>query len=164
MIDKKTGALFRCAWELGAILAGAPLETRDRLDEIGRELGRAVQIHDDLLGIWGSKSRLDKPIGDGLRRRKKSYPVVAAEGKADHGGRCMLEAAFAMKTLSDAAMREVVDTMERLGVREDGVHEVNVQLKEVLSGLERLPVSEDGIQQMREVCESLRSTLETGAR
>jgi geranylgeranyl diphosphate synthase type I len=164
MIDRKTGALFRFAWELGAILAGRPPETWDRLNSIGREFGRAVQIRDDLLGIWGSESELGKPIGADLRRRKKSYPVVAAVGRANDGERRVLEAAFAMETLSDGAISEVVETMERLGVREDGAHEVNAHLEDVLSGLERLPVSEDGMQQMRELCDSLRSTPKTGAR
>jgi geranylgeranyl diphosphate synthase type I len=164
MIDRKTGALFRCTWELGAILAGARQETRDRLNKIGRELGRAVQIRDDLLGIWGSESELGKPIGADLRRRKKSYPVVAAAEAVDDGGRRILEAAFAMETLSDGALSEVVEMMERLGVRQNGAHEVNVHLEEVLSELERLPVSEDGMQQMREACESLRWTPERGAR
>lgn len=156
MIDKKTGALFCCACGLGAIVAGAPRGVRDRLNEIGRELGRAYQIRDDLLGIWGSESELGKPIGADLRRRKKSYPTVVATARAGEGERRILEAAFAMETVSDEALSEVVETMERLGVREDGAHEVNAHLENVLSESERLPVSEDGMQQMRELRESLR--------
>ena len=164
MIDKKTGALFRCACELGAVLADAPREVRNRLNGIGRELGRAVQIRDDLLGIWGSESELGKPVRADLRRRKKSYPVVAAAGRANDGEWRILEAAFEKEMPSDEALREVVETMERLGVRESGAHEVNVHLEGVLSESERLPVSEDGMQQMRALCESLRWTPEGSAR
>lgn len=164
MIDKKTGALFRCACDLGGVLADAPREVRNRLNEIGRELGRAVQIRDDLLGVWGSESELGKPIYADLRRKKKPYPVVAAVGRANDGERRVLEAAFAMETLSEEALSEVVETMERLGVRERGAHEVSARLEDVLSGLERLPGSEDGMQQVRALCESLRWTPEGSAR
>ena len=162
MIDKKTGALFRCACELGAILAGAPREVRDLLNEIGRELGRAYQIRDDLLGIWGSELELGKPVGADIRRGKKTYPVVAAAGRADEEERRIMQDAFAMETVSDEALSEVVETMERLGVRGDGAHEMNAHLEDVLSEWERLPVSEDGMQQMRELCESLRLTKAPG--
>ena len=162
MIDKKTGALFRCACELGAIITGAPREVRGRLKELGRELGRAYQIRNDLLGIWGSESELGKPIGADLRRRKKSYPVVAAAGRADDGQRRILEAALAVEALSDEDVRGAVAMMERLGVRVDGAREVDAHLEEVLSGLGRLPLSGDGTQQMRELCDSLRLTKALG--
>ena len=162
MIDKKTGALFRCACELGAIVAGAPREVRDRLNELGRELGRAYQIRNDLLGIWGSESELGRPIGADLRRRKTSYPVVAAAGRAGDGERRILEDAFAVETLSDDALSRVVETMGRLCVREDGAQEVNVHLEAVLSTSKRLPISEDGMRQMRELCDSLRLTNALG--
>ena len=162
MVDKKTGALFRCACESGAIIVGAPRGVRDRLNGLGRELGRAVQIRNDLLGVWGSESELGGPIGADLRRRKKSYPVVAAAGRADDGERRILEAAFAAETLSDEALRRIVETMEQLGVREDGAHEVNAHLVDVLSESERLPISEDGVQELRELCDSLRLTNTPG--
>ena len=65
LIDRKTGALFRCACELGGIVAGASPEVRERLNGIGRELGRAYQIRDDLLS------------------QKRSHPVVTTVGKAN---------------------------------------------------------------------------------
>jgi geranylgeranyl diphosphate synthase type I len=162
MTDKKTGALFRCACELGVILCGVPRETRRRLSEVGRELGRAVQIRNDLLGIWGSESVLDEPIGADLRRRKKTYPLVAAMAKADEGERRALEVALAVETISGEAAERIVETMERLRVREDGVHRVNEHLEHVLSEWERLPLTKTGMDGMEELCESLRLTKTLG--
>ena len=45
----KTGALFRCACALGAIVAGAPPSTREALTRFGALLGEAFQISDDLV-------------------------------------------------------------------------------------------------------------------
>lgn len=162
MIDKKTGALFRCACELGAILAGGPHEVRDRLNEVGRELGRAYQIRDDLLGIWGSKTESVKPASADLRRRKKTYPTAAIMAKGDEHERRALQAALAVGKIPDETMGWIVATMKRLRVREDGIRQVNEHLNRVLAGLERLPLTETAMGEMEELCESLRLTKAPG--
>ena len=158
MTDKRTGELFRCAFELGAILSGAPRETQQHLSEIGRELGRAYRIRGDLLEIWGRKTKLGEPIGTDLRRRRRTYPVVAALAKASDGERRTLEIALGVERISDEAIKRVLKTMERLRVREDGVHRVDEHLEHVLSEWGRLPLPETGKDEMRELCESLRLT------
>ena len=78
MSEAKTGALLGAASSVGAILAGAPAATVGALRDFGRHLGLAFQAVDDLLGIWGDPARTGKPVGNDLRQRKKSLPVVAA--------------------------------------------------------------------------------------
>ncbi|MFB0614543.1 polyprenyl synthetase family protein [Streptomyces sp. AGS-58] len=80
MAEGKTGALLGCAAALGAALAGAPRATADALDRVGRHLGIAFQLVDDVLGIWGDPAVTGKPVGGDLRERKKTYPVLAALG------------------------------------------------------------------------------------
>lgn len=164
MIDRKTGALFCCACELGAIIAGAPPGMRDRLIGIGREFGRAYQIRDDLLGIWGSESKLGRPIGADLRRGKKSYPVVAAAAKAGRRDRRALSEALTVERLSDAAVDRIITMMGRLGIPEDGAHEVSEHLERIVTKLEGLPLSEAGVGELTAMCESLRWAPEQGAR
>jgi geranylgeranyl diphosphate synthase type I len=78
MSAAKTGALLGAAASIGAILAGAPPATVGALRDYGRHLGLAFQAVDDLLGIWGDPQRTGKPVGNDLRQRKKSLPIVAA--------------------------------------------------------------------------------------
>jgi geranylgeranyl diphosphate synthase type I len=78
MAEHKTGALLGCAAALGAVLAGAPAATVTALDRAGRHLGVAFQVIDDLLGIWGDPAVTGKPVHADLRRRKKTFPVLAA--------------------------------------------------------------------------------------
>ncbi|HEY3500078.1 MAG TPA: polyprenyl synthetase family protein [Polyangiaceae bacterium] len=47
----KTGSLFELAAELGAIAAGASLETQRALAELGRDIGVVLQMLDDWTGI-----------------------------------------------------------------------------------------------------------------
>ena len=50
----------------------------DSFSRFGDCLGRAFQIRDDFLGIWGDESATGKATGNDIRRRKKSFPVVFA--------------------------------------------------------------------------------------
>ncbi len=74
----KTGALLGAAMASGAVLAGAPRAVAQRFDAAGRLLGLAFQVRDDWLGTWGDPEITGKGRSGDLRRRKLTYPVVAA--------------------------------------------------------------------------------------
>jgi farnesyl diphosphate synthase len=56
----KTGALIRCACELGAILGQADASQRRALETYGQRLGLAFQIADDLLDVEGDAAAMGK--------------------------------------------------------------------------------------------------------
>ena len=78
MAAGKTGALLACSAAVGAVLAGAPVDTVAALEAYGDQVGLAFQLDDDLLGIWGDPAVTGKPALADLRARKKSLPVAAA--------------------------------------------------------------------------------------
>lgn len=77
MAAGKTGGLLGAAAAAGVALGGAP-ELADRMWDMGRDLGVAFQIADDMLGIWGDPRITGKPVHNDLRRDKKTLPVLAA--------------------------------------------------------------------------------------
>ena len=78
MIALKTGALIRCAVEIGSLLATGDSATTAAFAKFGSYLGRAFQIRDDFLGIWGDEETTGKTADGDIRQRKKSFPVVYA--------------------------------------------------------------------------------------
>ena len=60
---------------IGGILAGVPARKMSDLKKFGRLLGESFQIKDDLLGIFGDKKKLGKPLGSDLREGKMNYVV-----------------------------------------------------------------------------------------
>ncbi len=76
MAAGKTGALLAACFEMGAVLGDADPTTRQRMAETGRAAGRAFQIQDDWLGIWGSEKYTGKSIHSDLVERKKTFPVI----------------------------------------------------------------------------------------
>ncbi|MEO3869905.1 polyprenyl synthetase family protein [Nonomuraea sp. B12E4] len=77
MVAGKTGGLLGAAAAVGVVLGGAP-ELADRMWDMGRDLGVAFQVVDDMLGIWGDPGLTGKPVHSDLRRDKKTLPVLAA--------------------------------------------------------------------------------------
>ena len=90
----KTGALLGASLAAGALLAGASSDCVRRFDAAGRLLGLAFQIRDDWLGIWGDTQLTGKARDGDLRRRKLTYPVVAAYEVATSGQRRELRRLF----------------------------------------------------------------------
>lgn len=64
----KTGALIRCACDLGAILGQAGENARRALGLYGERLGLAFQIADDLLDVEGDAATMGKAAGKDERK------------------------------------------------------------------------------------------------
>jgi farnesyl diphosphate synthase len=76
----KTGALLRFACEAGPMIAGAPLEDRQRLRAFGALIGRAFQLADDLLDLTADAQTMGKATGKDAGRGKGT--LVGLKGQA----------------------------------------------------------------------------------
>ena len=161
MIDRKTGALLSCAMELGGIVAGASGEVTEQLVALGRSIGRAFQIQDDLLGVWGDGDVVGKPQGSDIRRRKKSYPIAVAFAGATGEDKRRLEAIYAgdgvdrVDDVDEADVEWVIGLLDRLDVRARGEAAVTEVLDETRDLLGRLPFSGASAEEMRVLIERL---------
>jgi geranylgeranyl pyrophosphate synthase len=75
---KKTAALFAASSECGALMAGATPIRAKALRDYGLYFGIAFQMLDDLLDLTASERELGKPVGNDLRERKMTIPLVLA--------------------------------------------------------------------------------------
>lgn len=67
---------------IGAILAGATNEQLKVLSDYAIPAGRAFQIQDDVLGVFGSEEKIGKPVDSDLKEGKKTLLTVHALEKA----------------------------------------------------------------------------------
>ncbi len=160
MIDRKTGSLLRCAFELGGIAAGVNGHVRRDLAGLGRAVGRAFQIKDDLLGIWGEDNVLGKAIGSDIRRQKKTLPVVLLFEHAEREAEATLERLYGGEEAPEAEIAEgdaawVVGRLDDLGVRSACEATVQRHLVEAIACLQELPFSADARSQMEELIDFL---------
>jgi geranylgeranyl diphosphate synthase, type I len=68
---------------LGAALAGADDARCAALARFGRSLGVAFQLRDDLLGTFGDPSTTGKPVGNDIRKRKRTALMAELDGDAE---------------------------------------------------------------------------------
>jgi geranylgeranyl pyrophosphate synthase len=73
---RKTGALIRASAVAGAIMAGAPADLVELLDEYAADLGLAYQIVDDILDVEGAADELGKSAGKDAAAGKPTYPAL----------------------------------------------------------------------------------------
>lgn len=62
---------------IGALAAQATPTQQDALSRFGLDIGRAFQLRDDLLGVFGDPSVTGKPSGDDLREGKRTVLIAA---------------------------------------------------------------------------------------
>jgi geranylgeranyl diphosphate synthase, type I len=119
MIQCKTAQLFEASCRLGAYAAGCDDATIDAYGAVGRSYGMAFQIRDDVSGIWSTVDETGKTAASDIARRKWTFPVVWAIEQAPSTARGTVAEAYGRSTTLDpAAIRRVVEALDRLGARE----------------------------------------------
>ena len=78
----KTAALLESSLMIGAILGGASLEEVAIMEQVGRKVGLAFQIQDDVLDVTSSMEVLGKPIGSDEKNNKVTYVTLVGLEKA----------------------------------------------------------------------------------
>ena len=130
MIARKTGALIRCSFTMGALIGSPDIEVANAFRESGRALGFIFQVRDDILGIWGDEESTGKPVGADIRRKKNSFPAVYAMSEARGRDKSHLLRIYGKENLSDADVEDALHIMEGLNVREYA-HELAVAEGEI---------------------------------
>ena len=78
----KTAALLESSLMIGAILGGATADEVAIMEQIGRKVGIAFQIQDDVLDVTSSMEVLGKPIGSDEKNHKVTYVTLVGLDKA----------------------------------------------------------------------------------
>jgi geranylgeranyl diphosphate synthase type I len=133
MIRKKTAALIAASTAMGAYL-GKGGEKVQYFYQFGEALGMAYQIRDDILGIWGMKEGTGKSIGEDLRQRKKTLPVVYALRESKD--KAKLERLYSQRHIEGGDVTTVVGILDQSGARDHAQNLVQQCCRRALGQLE----------------------------
>ena len=132
-IDKKTGALFRVACELGASTSGASAPQRQALKAYGSALGTTFQIVDDLLDLTGSKDVIGKQPGTDLKEGVFTLPVLLA---------CERLPELRERLASERSLEAILPVLAETNALEDSFDIARAKADEARTALQALPDSD----------------------
>jgi geranylgeranyl diphosphate synthase, type I len=155
MISGKTASLIAGSMEIGAFLGTDSEITIKSFQEIGKNLGLAFQIRDDILGIWGNPEETGKSAGNDIRRRKKSYPVVYALENTDKALKKELVSIYQNALISEKEVDRVLEIFESVGAQTNAQKMVETYSDEALHILNQLKLSSPVKRDMEEIVQFL---------
>jgi geranylgeranyl diphosphate synthase type I len=150
----KTGSYtVRGPLMLGWALARGSAEARGALEAYGDPLGEAFQLRDDLLGTFGDRSVLGKPIGGDLRAGKRTALIRHAE--ASGVDLAPLHAVLGVRDASDEAVSAAAELLVRCGARAETEARIGALLAEAKAALDDALLHQPGVGMLHELADRL---------
>ncbi|MGH2686110.1 MAG: polyprenyl synthetase family protein [Actinomycetota bacterium] len=137
VIERKTAALIATSCRLGGMLSGADPLVVDGLERVGRELGLAFQLSDDIMDITGDTNTLGKEPGADLREGVYTLPVIYA--LRDSARRDDLKRLLAAGPPTDDGLLQALDIVRSDGAIDAAREAVTRQVRAAILEAETLP-------------------------
>ncbi|MDP7323264.1 MAG: polyprenyl synthetase family protein [Candidatus Woesearchaeota archaeon] len=121
---------------IGATLAGASQHHLKDLSKYAIPLGKAFQLQDDILGLFGEEKVLGKPIGSDLREGKKTLLIINALETASPSDQKTIQSILGNQDLTEDQIdkvREIVTKTGSLKISQDLVKQLGKEAKASIS-------------------------------
>ena len=141
MASAKTGSLYGCAMEFGALAAGQGGEVRSAFASAGTNLGVAAQIADDVRQLTDGLTDSAAPSND-FMNKKKLFPVVRAFETATPSERRALGDFYFKRVLEPSDVRSLAKLVSDLGAIDQAQEIVDAHLDAALGDVAAV-VSDD---------------------
>jgi len=128
---------------LGAILHGTSTEIMDSLSGYGSPVGIAFQIHDDILGVFGSEKEQGKPVGSDIKEGKQTLLTVRAFEKASPSQKKKMESILGNADVSSWETKEFQEIIESTGSLDYARNKEAALVKKGKEALAGVPIRED---------------------
>jgi heptaprenyl diphosphate synthase len=137
VIERKTAALIATSCRLGGMLSDAEPVVVDGLERMGRELGLAFQLSDDIMDITADTAVLGKEPGADLREGVYTLPVIYA--LRDSSRRDELKSILTAGPPTDDTLPEALDIVRSDGAIDAARDAVSRQIRAAVGEAESLP-------------------------
>jgi len=109
IISDKTASLISTCCEIGAVSTTDNSEYRKAMKDYGELVGIAFQIQDDILDYMSRSSIVGKPIGNDIREKKITLPLIYACQNAEKSkGKAIIKTLKSGK-LSNQSIEEIIE-------------------------------------------------------
>ena len=130
--------------ELGATLGEAPPGLLAALGTYGSLLGRAFQLRDDILGVFGDPKATGKPAGDDIREGKRTVLVLTALENGDARQHDTLDSLLGTPGLTEEDLTTAREIIEATGARNSCEELIARSTTDALTALEGADMDAEG--------------------
>jgi octaprenyl-diphosphate synthase len=115
IISDKTASLMSSCCEIGAISATDAKEKQEAMRVYGESIGIAFQIRDDIFDYVGNSVAIGKPVGNDLKEKKITLPLINALSKADRSTSKEIIKMIKSGKISKSDIKKVVEFVKSRG-------------------------------------------------
>jgi geranylgeranyl diphosphate synthase type I len=132
---------------LGAALAGRLEDLAEPLSRYGLPLGEAFQLRDDLLGAFGDRTAMGKPVGDDLREGKPT-PLLAIARHQASASQAEVLAAVGSAELGPDRLVAIQEALRATGAPELVEERIRVRTDEAIEAARALDITAHARQEL----------------
>lgn len=154
MARAKTGALFACSLELGALASSGDSKMANTLAHSGTDLGIAFQIYEDIRNLWPGQE-IDRNSSGDLLNKRKSLPVIYGLSQAEGSVKRELGNMYFKRVLEPQDAVKISQLLEELGARQYALSTANGLRNQALENLKNNGLSGDNLKGFEAVVDSL---------
>ncbi len=130
--------------QIGAALGGADQRLHDALRDFGSAIGRAFQLRDDILGIFGDPAVTGKPAGGDLREGKRTVLVLKALAAAEPAAAKELTAILGAPGITDADVERAAALIDSTGARDEVESFITAGTDRAIAIVNDTPMTDEG--------------------
>lgn len=127
---------------MGFILAGSDSGLMEGFNKFGAELGKAFQLADDLLGMFGSTRQIGKPVGSDIREGKQTLLMYYAKKLCTPGQWRTIESRFGRDSIDASDVKIVREVLRECGAQAKVAVAADDHLRATLKIIDGLEISE----------------------
>ncbi len=135
--------------KMGAALSEFP--DVDRIDEYGIPLGKAFQIQDDILGLFGDEKVLGKPVTSDLEEGKITHLIVFALEMANEDERKELMKIHGKKGIAQEELNLVREIVRKSGAYDRTVRLMNSYLDKSLEVIPKIAKDQERAKTLEDI-------------
>jgi len=121
---------------LGATLGNGTEEQKEILRNYGMKVGLGFQIYDDMLGLYGTKEKLGKPVDSDLKEGKKTLLMIKAYENGNEEQKEKIKQALGNKNITTKQIEEIRKIVKETGSYEYSRKKCQKLIKEGKSEIE----------------------------
>jgi len=141
IIRKKTASLIATSMAIGAASTCEQEDIVEKMYHIGQDAGIAFQIKDDIFD-YQSKGKIGKPIGNDIKEKKITLPLLHVLNKADSGERRRILRLVKRKNKNAKVVQELIQLVIERGGLEYAEQRMNEFKNKAIEALKEFPENE----------------------